>query len=86
MEDYREDLVVIVAGYTEPMRKFFDSNPGLRSRFNTFIEFEDYSVGELLEILGGMCAKDDYELDEGSKLVVEMGICNTLTKKRGTIF
>lgn len=81
LEDYREDLVVIVAGYTEPMRKFFDSNPGLRSRFNTFIEFEDYSVGELLEILGGMCAKDDYELDEGSKLVVEMGICNTLTKK-----
>lgn len=81
LEDYREDLVVIVAGYTEPMRKFFDSNPGLRSRFNTFIEFEDYSVGELLEILGGMCAKDDYELNEGLKLVVEMGICNILTKK-----
>ena len=39
LEDYRDDLVVIVAGYTEPMKKFFESNPGLKSRFNTFIEF-----------------------------------------------
>ena len=47
LEDYREDLVVIVAGYTEPMEKFFESNPGLKSRFNTFIEFPDYDVDEL---------------------------------------
>ena len=51
LEDYREDLVVIVAGYTYPMNKFFDSNPGLKSRFNTFIEFEDYTADELEEIL-----------------------------------
>ena len=51
LEDYREDLVVIVAGYTEPMNKFFESNPGLKSRFNTFIEFDDYSSNELDEIL-----------------------------------
>ena len=60
LEDYRDDLVVIVAGYTEPMNKFFESNPGLRSRFNTFIEFEDYSSSELLDILNGLCKKEDY--------------------------
>lgn len=51
LEDYRDDLVVIVAGYTEPMNKFFESNPGLRSRFNTFIEFPDYETDELESIL-----------------------------------
>ena len=62
LEDYREDLVVIVAGYTEPMNKFFESNPGLKSRFNTFIEFNDYSPGELDEILISMCKANDYTL------------------------
>lgn len=64
LEDYRDDLVVIVAGYSEPMKKFFESNPGLRSRFNTFIEFEDFSGSELNEILGTMCKKNNYELSE----------------------
>lgn len=63
LEDYREDLVVIVAGYTEPMRKFFESNPGLESRFNTFIEFDDYTEDQLMKILIGMCKEGDYELD-----------------------
>lgn len=62
LEDYRDDLVVIVAGYTEPMQKFFESNPGLKSRFNTFIEFDDYDAHELLEILLCMCKKNDYDL------------------------
>lgn len=62
LEDYREDLVVIVAGYTAPMQRFFDSNPGLRSRFNTFIEFPDYSSKELEDILVGMCRDNDYTL------------------------
>lgn len=62
LEDYRNDLVVIVAGYTEPMKKFFESNPGLKSRFNTFIEFDDYSKDELIEIMKVMCEKDDYNL------------------------
>lgn len=67
LEDYREDLVVIVAGYTEPMNKFFESNPGLKSRFNTFIEFDDYSPDELDEILLSMCKKNDYALDNKAK-------------------
>lgn len=64
LEDYRDDLVVIVAGYTEPMRLFFDSNPGLKSRFNTFIEFGDYSADELEEILISMCKSNDYVLSD----------------------
>lgn len=67
LEDYRDDLVVIVAGYTEPMNKFFKSNPGLKSRFNTFIEFDDYNVNELEKILVNMCEKNDYILDEEVK-------------------
>ena len=67
LEDYREDLVVIVAGYKEPMNKFFHSNPGLKSRFNTFIEFEDYSVAELEEILIILCKNNDYELSDAAK-------------------
>lgn len=67
LEDYREDLVVIVAGYTEPMNKFFESNPGLKSRFNTFIEFDDYSPDELDKILISMCKNNDYILDEEAK-------------------
>lgn len=68
LEDYRDDLVVIVAGYTEPMDKFFNSNPGLKSRFNTFIEFENYKPEELSEILIRICKKNDYLL---SKEVME---------------
>ena len=64
LEDYREDLVVIVAGYTEPMKRFFESNPGLKSRSNTFIEFDDYSPTELDKILVSMCKNNDYTLDE----------------------
>lgn len=63
LEDYRDDLVVIVAGYTEPMKKFFESNPGLKSRFNTFIEFGDYSGEELYEILLAICKKNSYSLE-----------------------
>ena len=68
LEDYRNDLVVIVAGYSEPMKNFFSSNPGLKSRFNTFIEFEDYNTKELLEILISMFKNNDYDLTEKAKV------------------
>ena len=68
LEDYRNDLVVIVVGYSEPMKNFFSSNPGLKSRFNTFIEFEDYNTKELLEILISMCKNNDYDLTEKAKV------------------
>lgn len=64
LEDYRNDLVVIVAGYTEPMIHFFESNPGLQSRFNTFIEFHDYTVNQLLEMFIKLCDKNDYILSD----------------------
>ncbi|MBS6596391.1 MAG: AAA family ATPase [Ruminococcus callidus] len=81
LEDYRDDLAVIVAGYTEPMQKFFESNPGLRSRFSTFIEFEDYSVRELEEILVDMCAKNDYELSESAKKLLHIYLENKVNSK-----
>ena len=64
MEDNRDDLVVIVAGYTREMAKFIDSNPGLKSRFNKFIEFPDYTGGEMYQIFYDMCTSHDYTLDE----------------------
>lgn len=67
MEDYRDDFIVIVAGYTDLMETFLDSNPGLRSRFNKFIEFEDYTPEELLEILKSFCAKSKYTLTGGAE-------------------
>ena len=60
MEDNREDLIIIVAGYTEPMESFLESNPGLRSRFNKYIAFEDYSPTELISIFKLFCKKNDF--------------------------
>lgn len=57
MEDHRDDLVVIVAGYPNLMERFVNSNPGLKSRFNKYIYFEDYTPEELLEIFDSMCKK-----------------------------
>lgn len=75
MEDKRDNLVVIVAGYPEPMEKFLDSNPGLRSRFNKHIQFEDYSVSQLNEIFHLMCDSQDYKIadDAESELLLNIG-------------
>ena len=62
MEDHRDDLVVIVAGYTELMEEFVHSNPGLESRFNRFLEFPDYTVEEMLGIFDMRCEKSGYTL------------------------
>jgi adenylate kinase family enzyme len=65
MEDKRNDLVVIVAGYPLPMQIFIAQNPGLASRFRTTIGFDDYSDAELEQIFTGMVAGADYDLGEG---------------------
>ena len=62
MEDHRDDLVVIVAGYTGLMEKFIHSNPGLESRFNKYFQFEDYTAPELLSIFQSMAKKNGYTL------------------------
>ncbi len=64
MEDNRDDLVVIVAGYTELMEKFIASNPGLQSRFNKYVEFDDYTAEEMRGIFDLQCKKNCYTLDE----------------------
>ena len=83
LEDYRDDLVVIVAGYTERMQKFFDSNPGLRSRFNTFIEFEDYNIEELLQIFLQMCKNNDYIISSEAKEQIKKQLEEKTTHKDG---
>jgi Cdc6-like AAA superfamily ATPase len=65
MEDHREDLAVIAAGYPEEMADFIASNPGLRSRFPRTIEFPDYSDDELLAIFAGMAAREGLRLGPG---------------------
>jgi hypothetical protein len=64
MEDRRDDLVLIVAGYPDPMAIFIAQNPGLASRFRTTIEFADYSDEELVSILKEMAKAADYDLDD----------------------
>lgn len=64
MEDNRNNLIVIAAGYSQPMETFLDSNPGLRSRFNKFFNFEDYTADQLLKILSSICSKEGYRLTE----------------------
>jgi adenylate kinase family enzyme len=67
MEDHREDLVVIVAGYPAPMEQFVAVNPGLRSRFRKTITFADYSIDELVEIFDRMATKADYSPTEACR-------------------
>lgn len=73
MEDNRDDLVVIVAGYTEEMHDFLTSNPGLISRFNKYIDFPDYTDDELMAILAMNAKKQGYAVcDEANTVVREM--------------
>lgn len=67
MEDHRDDLVVIAAGYTDEMQTFLKGNTGLISRFNKFIDFADYTLDELVEILGCMAFSSGMLLEEGAK-------------------
>ena len=71
MEDHRDRFIVIVAGYTELMKEFVGSNPGLRSRFNKFFEFPDYTVDELQAIFMMQCSKYQYTLTEEAEAAVK---------------
>jgi len=64
MEDHRDDLIVIVAGYTDLMGDFIHSNPGLESRFNKYFYFDDYDGDEMFAIFFSMCGKNGYSLDK----------------------
>ena len=67
MEDNREDLIVIVAGYDGLMDEFIHSNPGLESRFNRYLHFDDYSIDEMMAILDLQLKKGQYTLTEGAR-------------------
>ncbi|HKG15097.1 MAG TPA: AAA family ATPase, partial [Pyrinomonadaceae bacterium] len=85
MEDHRGDLVVIVAGYTGKMQDFLDSNPGLRSRFNKHLRFDDYGVEQLVHIFKSFCGKAEFKLTEGTEKELN-SVFNVLTASRDETF
>ena len=85
MEDFRDDLVVIVAGYAKEMEEFIRSNPGLRSRFDSYIEFEDYSDDELLEIFRRGASAASFTAEE-TTLEAVRGYLLALREQRGRDF
>ena len=81
MEDDRDRLVVILAGYTDEMKQFIGSNPGLESRFNRYIDFPDYSEEELLQIFLKQVEKFEYEVDDDALAIVKEAIHNNFVNK-----
>jgi len=74
MEDNRDNTVIIVAGYQKEIEQFINSNPGLKSRFNTYLKFDNYNSKELLEILKMMIKNNDYTIDDNEldKIFLEL--------------
>ena len=68
MEDRRGKFAIIAAGYPKEMEDFILSNPGLKSRFNIFINFENFSAGELTVIFNKFCQSNDYRLNEEAEM------------------
>lgn len=85
MEDRRDQLAVIVAGYSDPMRKFIQSNPGLESRFTRYIQFDDYAAEELTTIFEGFCRQYDYQLTPEAQAKVAREVAD-LWRRRGRNF
>lgn len=81
MEDHRDNLIVIVAGYTDEMKRFLSANPGLQSRFNTYIDFPDYEAFDLVSILIEMCRKMQYALAPDAVKYIFHYFENTLEHK-----
>lgn len=74
MEDHRERLIVIVAGYPDDMRRFIDTNPGLQSRFTIHLDFENYTATELVGIFKSFCEKNQYTLAATAEAALELKI------------
>ena len=85
MEDERERLAVVLAGYDEPMANLLDSNPGLRSRFPTHLTFPSYSASELAEIFTRMSAGYDYRLSEAAQARLQE-VCTRMRENSGPDF
>ena len=85
MEDDRDRLIVILAGYNNEMEAFINSNPGLRSRFNRYIEFPDYNAEELLEIFMLSVRKYEYVLEDTAKSKLLQAI-NAAVESKGKDF
>jgi type VII secretion ATPase EccA len=81
MEDDRDRLIVILAGYDGEMQQFIDSNPGLQSRFNRYIHFNDYSADELLEIFSLNLRSHDYKMSDETKEYVRERLQEAVAKK-----
>lgn len=81
MEDNRDRLIVILAGYTKNMKDFIDSNPGLQSRFNRYIEFPDYSAEELIQIFEANMKKYEYHFGNGAKEALQNYFENEVANK-----
>ena len=84
MEDHRDDLIVIVAGYPQPMSVFIQSNLGLRSRFNKYIQFDDYTADELLEIVLKMGKDNAVQMSDEAKAIAAQAINNYCARKTAT--
>ncbi len=81
MEDDRDRLVVILAGYGDEMETFIDSNPGLQSRFNRYIHFADYNTNELLKIFELLLKKNDYRISDTARDTAKRYIENAVANK-----
>lgn len=82
MEDHRDELIVIVAGYDELMHKFIDSNPGLRSRFNKYFHFPDYDGNDLLRIMERFCKTNGYTLSADAVPVLKEKFAQMFENRR----
>lgn len=81
MEDDRDRLVVILAGYSAEMKRFIDSNPGLQSRFNRYIQFDDYTASELVDIFMLKTLRLDYTLSEDALAVLKSVVEKAVREK-----
>jgi hypothetical protein len=85
MEDNRERLAVVVAGYTKEMERFIESNPGLESRFKTFLEFEDFGPDQLADIMLGMFEEHEFVVPPDTRIKIHL-LMSSIHAERGKGF